>query len=84
METNYLGAVRMTLTLLPHMLERGGGRVVNIASVAGLSGSPNLAAYVASKFAAGGIFRVTPPGVCPRDPGGGSVSRTCANPLLLR
>ncbi|GGA39344.1 oxidoreductase [Kroppenstedtia guangzhouensis] len=51
METNYLGAVRMTLTLLPHMLERGGGRVVNIASVAGLSGSPNLAAYVASKFA---------------------------------
>ncbi|MFD1395115.1 SDR family NAD(P)-dependent oxidoreductase [Kroppenstedtia eburnea] len=51
METNYLGAVRMTLTLLPHMLERGGGRVVNIASVAGLSGSPNLAPYVASKFA---------------------------------
>lgn len=51
METNYLGAVRITLTLLPHMLNQGGGRVVNIASVAGLSGSPNLASYTASKFA---------------------------------
>jgi len=51
MQTNYLGAVRMTRAVIPHMLEAGGGRIVNIASVAGLTGSPNLAAYTASKFA---------------------------------
>jgi short-subunit dehydrogenase len=51
LQTNYLGAVRMTRAVIPHMLEAGGGRIVNIASVAGLTGSPNLAAYSASKFA---------------------------------
>lgn len=50
-QTNYLGAVRLTRAVIPHMLEAGGGRIVNIASVAGLAGSPNLAAYSASKFA---------------------------------
>lgn len=50
-DTNYLGAVRLTCTLLPHMLKQGGGHIINIASVAGLTGIPNLAPYVASKFA---------------------------------
>ncbi len=51
MDTNYLGAVRMTRALLPHMERQGAGIIINIASTAGLSGVPNLAAYVASKFA---------------------------------
>ncbi|SMO70275.1 SDR family NAD(P)-dependent oxidoreductase [Melghirimyces algeriensis] len=51
METNYLGAVQMILSLLPHFLKQGQGRIINIASVAGLSGAPNLAPYVGSKFA---------------------------------
>ncbi|WP_187118690.1 SDR family NAD(P)-dependent oxidoreductase [Risungbinella massiliensis] len=51
METNYLGAVRLTHAFLPYMLKAGSGKIINIASVAGLSGSPNLAAYCASKFA---------------------------------
>jgi short-subunit dehydrogenase len=50
METNYLGTVRMTQAFLPHLL-RQEGRIVNIASIAGLTGIPNLAAYSASKFA---------------------------------
>ncbi|MGA9174487.1 MAG: SDR family oxidoreductase [Thermoactinomyces sp.] len=50
-ETNYLGAVRLTAHLLPHMLLAGGGRIINIASMAGLTGIPNLAGYCASKFA---------------------------------
>jgi 2-keto-3-deoxy-L-fuconate dehydrogenase len=36
---------------IPGMIERGGGAIVNIASVAGLVGLPNRAAYCASKGA---------------------------------
>jgi 2-keto-3-deoxy-L-fuconate dehydrogenase len=36
---------------LPSMIERGGGAIVNIASVAGMIGLPNRAAYSASKGA---------------------------------
>ncbi len=31
--------------VLPHMLERGSGRIVNIASISGKEGNPNMAAY---------------------------------------
>lgn len=51
METNYLGTVRMVQHVLPHMLENGGGRIINISSMAGLTGIPNLAGYCATKFA---------------------------------
>lgn len=49
-QTNYLGAVRMTRAFLPQLLQRN-GKIINIASTAGLTGTPNLAAYCASKFA---------------------------------
>lgn len=51
MDTNYLGAVRLIHAFLPYMLKAGNGKIINIASVAGLTGIPNLAAYCASKFA---------------------------------
>lgn len=50
-ETNYLGAVHLTYELIPRMLDQDDGRIINIASVAGLTGIPNLAAYCASKYA---------------------------------
>jgi short-subunit dehydrogenase len=50
-DTNYLGAVRLTYEVIPYMLQQGSGRIINIASIAGLIGVPNLAAYSASKFA---------------------------------
>jgi 2-deoxy-D-gluconate 3-dehydrogenase len=43
--------VHATQALGPHLLERRSGSVINIASVAGLTGSPALAAYGASKAA---------------------------------
>ncbi|MGK0169537.1 MAG: NAD(P)-dependent dehydrogenase (short-subunit alcohol dehydrogenase family) [Gammaproteobacteria bacterium] len=44
---------------LAHMLEHGGGRIVNTASVAGIEGAKNMPAYVASKHAVLGLTRTT-------------------------
>src|SRR5271166_6615803 len=51
MTINYFSPVRLTLALLPQMLERGSGRVVNVSSVAAPLSSPGEAAYSASKAA---------------------------------
>jgi short-subunit dehydrogenase len=51
METNYLGAVQMSLAVLPTMLSQQQGVILNIASYAALTGVPNLAGYAASKAA---------------------------------
>lgn len=51
MQVNYLAPVRLTLALLPQMLERGEGRIVNVSSVAATLSSPGEAAYDASKAA---------------------------------
>lgn len=48
---NYLAPVQLTLALLPHMIERGSGRIVNVSSVAATLSSPGEAAYDASKAA---------------------------------
>lgn len=51
MHINYTSPVRLTLALLPQMLERGEGRIVNVASVAATLSSPGEACYDASKAA---------------------------------
>lgn len=51
MRVNFFSPVRMTLRLLPHMLARRGGTIVNVASMGGRLGIPQEAAYCASKFA---------------------------------
>ncbi len=55
MRTNYLGTVYATCAVLPGMVERRRGHVVNVASIAGLLGTPFEAAYAASKFAVVGF-----------------------------
>jgi short-subunit dehydrogenase len=50
-DVNYLGAVNTIAHVLPGMLARACGRVVNVASIAGRIGAPFEAAYSASKFA---------------------------------
>ncbi len=57
MAVNATGAFLCTRTFLPGMLERQWGRVVNVASTAGLSGSKYLAAYSAAKHALVGLTR---------------------------
>ena len=51
METNYCAAVTGTLAVLPGMLARGRGVVVNVSSDTGRAPSPGEAAYSASKAA---------------------------------
>ncbi|MDQ3146952.1 MAG: SDR family oxidoreductase [Actinomycetota bacterium] len=51
MAINYLSPVRLTLALLPRMLERGRGRIVNVSSIAARLSPPGEAAYAASKAA---------------------------------
>jgi short-subunit dehydrogenase len=51
MNINYFSPVRLTLALLPHMLERNSGRIINVSSVAATLSSPGESAYDASKAA---------------------------------
>lgn len=48
---NFLAPVRLTLALLPQMVERRSGLIVNVSSVAATLSSPGEAAYDASKAA---------------------------------
>ena len=51
MRVNFFAPMRLTLALLPRMLERGQGVIVNVSSVGGRLGIIHESAYCASKFA---------------------------------
>jgi NAD(P)-dependent dehydrogenase (short-subunit alcohol dehydrogenase family) len=54
-EVNLLGQVWMMQAVVPEMVRRGSGHVVNVCSVAGKVGVPSLGAYCASKHALIGL-----------------------------
>jgi NAD(P)-dependent dehydrogenase (short-subunit alcohol dehydrogenase family) len=58
-EVNATGAFLCTRAVLPAMLERGEGRIITVASTAGLQGARYTAAYTAAKHAAVGLMRAT-------------------------
>lgn len=51
MELNYFGALRLTMGLLPGMITKQKGHVINISSIGVLTNAPRFSAYVASKAA---------------------------------
>ncbi|SDD71689.1 hypothetical protein SAMN02799630_03292 [Paenibacillus sp. UNCCL117] len=55
MDVNYMGTVRCIKAVLPHMLERRCGHIVNIASMAGKIGSAKSSGYSATKHAVLGL-----------------------------
>jgi NAD(P)-dependent dehydrogenase (short-subunit alcohol dehydrogenase family) len=57
LEINLSGTFYCTRAVLGEMLERGWGRVINIASIAGKTGAPYIAAYAASKHGVLGLTR---------------------------
>ncbi|HET7310715.1 MAG TPA: SDR family NAD(P)-dependent oxidoreductase, partial [Mycobacteriales bacterium] len=57
-DLNYFAAVRMILSLLPHMTERQFGHIVNVSSIGVQTAPPRFAAYVASKAALDSFSRV--------------------------
>jgi 3-hydroxybutyrate dehydrogenase len=54
---NLSGTFYCTRAALPPMMERGWGRIINIASIAGKTGAPYIAAYSASKHGVLGLTR---------------------------
>ena len=56
---NLSGSFYCTRAALPQMAERGWGRIINIASIAGKTGAPYIAAYSASKHGLLGLTRST-------------------------
>ncbi|MFW0784365.1 SDR family oxidoreductase [Gordonia sp. CPCC 206044] len=59
MAVNYFGAVNLVLGLLPHMVERGSGHIVNVTSIAVQSRGGRFGAYAASKAALEAFSDVT-------------------------
>lgn len=55
MDVNYMGIVRCTKAVLPGMIKRGHGHIVNIASIAGKMGTAKSTGYSASKHAVLGL-----------------------------
>src|SRR5205809_1878911 len=54
---NLTGTYHATRVALPAMVERGWGRIINIASIAGKTGAPYISAYAASKHGVLGLTR---------------------------
>jgi 3-oxoacyl-[acyl-carrier protein] reductase len=54
---NLSGTFTTMQAVLPGMVEQGWGRIVNLASIAGMEGNPRLAAYSASKAAVIGLTK---------------------------
>ncbi len=57
LDVNLMGAVHVTQAVLPAMVAARSGRVVMVASTAGLTGYPYVTAYVAAKHAVVGLVR---------------------------
>ena len=54
-QTNVLGMYYVTKEVLPYLIDKNEGDIINVSSTAGLNGNANVSAYSASKFAVIGL-----------------------------
>ncbi len=54
-ETNVFGVINVSKAILPLMRKRNGGCIINVTSMAGMMGAPNISVYASSKFAVQGL-----------------------------
>ncbi len=67
LNVNLRGVLIVTQRVLPSMLERRSGRIINISSMAGKEGLPNLACYCATKFGVIGLTQSLAREIADRD-----------------
>lgn len=58
LDVNLVGVFLGMRAVAPAMIERGSGSIINVSSLAGLTGGPYLSAYAASKWGVRGISKV--------------------------
>ncbi len=63
--TNFFGALTLIQAALPHLRTNGDGRIINIASLAALTGLRGMGLYSASKFALAGLSEALAEEVAP-------------------
>lgn len=80
LDVNLTGVFLCNRAVLPHMTQRGYGRIVNIASVAGKEGNPNAGAYSASKA---GVIALTK-SIAKETAAAGDVAVNCVTPAAAR
>ncbi len=78
-DVNLWGVVHGCKVFLPHLQMAGEGHIVNISSVLGIVGLPNLSAYCTSKFAVRGLSEVLV-----LELGEDRIGVTCVHPGLIR
>lgn len=88
LELNVLGTFLPCKHVIPHLIARGGGRIVNIAGTSGLRGYRNRSGYSSSKWAIRGLTRtlalelgphdITVNDVCPNVTNGARMDRIVA------
>jgi 3-oxoacyl-[acyl-carrier protein] reductase len=78
-EVNLVGCFLTCRAVIPHMLARGYGRIVNIASIAGKEGNPNASHYSASKAGLIGFTKSLGKELAPRNILANCVTPAAAN-----
>jgi NAD(P)-dependent dehydrogenase (short-subunit alcohol dehydrogenase family) len=79
LEVNLTGAFLTCRAVVPHMIARGYGRIVNVASIAGKEGNPNAAHYSASKAGLIGLTKSLAKELAPRN-----IVANCITPAAAR